>query len=92
MVKKATPRYVAEPYASSRFIDKGFGGICATLSGGNPPRYETNHMQCSKCWHIFNTGRFGRYAHCPKCAAKHAGLWLLVFGVAVVLLCMIMAL
>jgi hypothetical protein len=42
-VKKATPCYAAELYASSRCIDKGFGGICATLSGGNPPRYETNH-------------------------------------------------
>ena len=42
--KKATPRYVAEPFASLRCIDKGFRGICATLSGGNPPRYETNHM------------------------------------------------
>src|SRR5437773_9244770 len=41
--KKATPRYVAEPFASLRCIDKGFRGICATLSGGNPPRYETNH-------------------------------------------------
>ena len=41
--KKATPRYVAEPFASLCCIDKGFGGICATLSGGNPPRYETNH-------------------------------------------------
>src|SRR5206468_12205392 len=37
--KKATPRYVAEPFASLRCIDKGFRGICATLSGGNPPRY-----------------------------------------------------
>src|SRR5437870_12177494 len=42
--KKATPRYVAEPFASLRCIDKGFRGICATLSGGNPPRYETNHI------------------------------------------------
>ena len=41
--KKATPRYVAEPFASLHCIDKGFGGICAILSGGNPPRYETNH-------------------------------------------------
>jgi hypothetical protein len=41
--KKATPRYVAEPFTSLCCIDKGFGGICATLSGGNPPRYETNH-------------------------------------------------
>src|SRR5262249_48315142 len=41
--KKATPRYVAEPFASLCCIDKGFGGICATLSAGNPPRYETNH-------------------------------------------------
>ena len=41
--KKATPRYVAEPFASLRCIDKGFRGICATLSGRNPPRYETNH-------------------------------------------------
>src|SRR6059058_2621591 len=48
--KKATPRYVAEPFASLRCIDKGFRGICATLSGGNPPRYETNHRidQCSQ--------------------------------------------
>src|SRR6266516_4372184 len=29
--KKATPRYVAEPFASLRCIDKGFRGICATL-------------------------------------------------------------
>src|SRR5207248_8870757 len=36
--------YVAEPFASLRCIDKGFRGICATLSGGNPPRYETNHI------------------------------------------------
>src|SRR5213083_1473845 len=43
--KKATPRYVAEPFASLRCIDKGFRGICATLSGGNPPRYETNHTK-----------------------------------------------
>src|SRR5690242_9906127 len=41
--KKATPRYVAELYVPSYCINKGFGGICATLSGGNPPRYETNH-------------------------------------------------
>jgi hypothetical protein len=41
--KKATPRYMAESYVPSRCINKGFGGICATLSGGNPPRYETNH-------------------------------------------------
>jgi hypothetical protein len=34
---------VAEPFASLRCIDKGFRGICATLSGGNRPRYETNH-------------------------------------------------
>src|SRR5439155_24841134 len=40
--QKATPRYVPEPFASLRCIDKGFRGICATLSGGNPPRYETN--------------------------------------------------
>src|SRR5437763_17148999 len=43
--KKATPRYVAEPFASLRCIDKGFRGICATLSGRNPPRYETNHTR-----------------------------------------------
>ena len=41
--KKATPRYVADPFAALCCIDKGFRGICATLSGGNPPRYETNH-------------------------------------------------
>src|SRR5262249_40368911 len=41
--KKTTPRYVAEPFLSLHCIDKGFRGICATLSGGNPPRYETNH-------------------------------------------------
>src|SRR5262249_32910145 len=45
-VKKATPRYVAEPFASLYCINKGFGGVCATLSGGNPPRYETNHKPC----------------------------------------------
>jgi hypothetical protein len=46
-------------------------------------------VQCSKCWHIFNPRRFGRDASCPKCAAKHARLWLLAFGAAVVLLGMI---
>src|SRR5262249_11423171 len=41
--KQVTPRYVAEPFASLRCIDKGFREIYATLSGGNPPRYETNY-------------------------------------------------
>src|SRR5215510_1109376 len=41
--KKATPRYVAEPFAPLCYVDSGFGGIHAILSGGNPPRYKTNH-------------------------------------------------
>jgi hypothetical protein len=36
-LKKATPRYVAGPVAPLCRIYKDFGGICATLSGGNPP-------------------------------------------------------
>src|SRR5262249_10197267 len=36
-LKKATPRYVAGPAAPWYCIYKGFRGICATLSGGNPP-------------------------------------------------------
>ena len=35
--KKATPYYVAEAFVSLCCIDKGFGGICAILSGRNPP-------------------------------------------------------
>ena len=52
-VKKATPCYVAEPFGSLCCIYKGFGGICATLSGGNPPRYETNHIERCRfsLWH-----------------------------------------
>ena len=42
--KKATPRYVAESFASLCCIDKGFRGICATLSGGNPPRYGSGAL------------------------------------------------
>src|SRR6266516_15901 len=41
--KKATPRYVAGPFAPLCCVYSGFGGIPAILSGGNPPRYKTNH-------------------------------------------------
>jgi hypothetical protein len=37
--KKATPRYVAGPFAPLCCVDSDFGGIRAILSGGNPPRY-----------------------------------------------------
>src|SRR5712692_4643898 len=36
-LKKATPHYMAGPFAQLCCIYKDFGGICATLSGGNPP-------------------------------------------------------
>src|SRR6266702_1693818 len=41
--KKAMPRYVAGPFAPLCCVYSGFGGIPAILSGGNPPRYKTNH-------------------------------------------------
>jgi hypothetical protein len=36
-VKKATPRYVAEPFVSLYCVYRDFGGIRAILSGANPP-------------------------------------------------------
>ena len=52
MGKKATPRYVAESFTPLCCIYKDFGGICATLSGGNPPRYKTNHTLTRHGYHI----------------------------------------
>ena len=37
------PRYVTGPFAPLCCVYSGFGGIPAILSGGNPPRYKTNH-------------------------------------------------
>ncbi len=73
--KKATPRYVAEPFASLCCIDKGLGGICATLSGGNPPRYETNHTlggNRTQTTDAVVVGSVGRWVHTPTENAGHA--------------------
>src|SRR5947208_9810823 len=45
--KKAMPRYVTGPFAPLCCVYSGFGGIPAILSGGNPPRYKTNHTMYS---------------------------------------------
>src|SRR5215510_652632 len=45
--KKATPRYVAGPFTPLCRVYRDFGGIRAILSGGNPPRYKTNHNKGS---------------------------------------------
>src|SRR6266849_1892939 len=56
--KKATPRYVAELFVPLCCIYKGFGGICAILSGGNPAAKR------AKLHVALGPGGWGRSAAC----------------------------
>jgi hypothetical protein len=42
-VRKDTLRYVAAPFVPLCCVYRDFGGVRATLSGGNPPGFKSNH-------------------------------------------------
>jgi hypothetical protein len=73
-LKKATPRSVAEPFAPLCCIYKGFGGIYAILSGGNPPRYETNHTNLRRSYGFGRVTCLGRWKMAYKKPGKSSAL------------------